>query len=157
MGRRKSVPGGCGQNFLFCTPRKTSNRSTSCERQKKGSFRTPEELEIDLFSAAFGVWRKYDQAAVDGEGFELDAEAETFLMGEGCADLGPAFAGFAVAFVLLDGEARGSLLPFRAAVNPSLDAARKTSLFCRPRKISNDALGDKNRDRPDRIEHSEDL
>ena len=27
-GRRKSVPGARGQNFLFCTPRKTSKRPT---------------------------------------------------------------------------------------------------------------------------------
>jgi hypothetical protein len=33
-------------------------------------------------------------------------------------------------------EGRGSLLVFRAAVNPSLEAAAKTSLFLTPRKTS---------------------
>jgi hypothetical protein len=42
--------------------------------------------------------------AVDGKGFELDAEAETLLVWEGRADFGPTFAGFAVALVVLDGE-----------------------------------------------------
>jgi hypothetical protein len=31
-GRRKPIPGACGKNFLFFTPRPASSRPHSCER-----------------------------------------------------------------------------------------------------------------------------
>ena len=44
-----------------------------------------------------------DQTAIERNRAEPDVEPQTFLVGEGSADFGPALAGFAVALVFLDG------------------------------------------------------
>jgi hypothetical protein len=49
-------------------------------------------------------------------------------MRKGGTDLGPLFSGFAVALLIFDGEDAWIAFVFRAAVNPSMDAAGKT--FC---------------------------
>jgi hypothetical protein len=54
--------------------------------------------------AAARCGREDDEAAVQRNGAELDAEAGALFVGEGGADFGPALTGLAVALVFLDGE-----------------------------------------------------
>jgi hypothetical protein len=63
-------------------------------------------MRFKLFGAIVlsAVGRRDDQAAIQRNRADLDAEAGTFLVGEGGADIGPALAALAVALVLLDGE-----------------------------------------------------
>jgi hypothetical protein len=80
------------------------SRKAQSRTEKKGPVRAPEWKVSKLLVVAFGIGWENDEAAVNGEGFEFDAEAETFLVRESCTNFRPAFAGFAVALVLLDGE-----------------------------------------------------
>jgi hypothetical protein len=51
-----------------------------------------------------GIGRQHDQAAVDRERSDFDAEARSFFVREGGADLGPVLRILAVAFKLLHRE-----------------------------------------------------
>jgi hypothetical protein len=54
--------------------------------------------------AVLGVGWQGNQPAVDRKGLQLYVEAIAFLVRESCTDLGPAFAGLAVALIFLNRE-----------------------------------------------------